>query len=240
MTENNLPNPVKLTGKMLNFSRLKIQGTNVDEILANISKKLNGQQQTRLPIVLSCDDELDLQRLLVGLWELGLQPIGITSGVMDKQAQSIPIAIFPADGQRIDGKPVSHDTAVSHQKVDNHQLSQPNTTDKATLVHQQILRSGQIINHAGGDVVLTKGVNVGAEAITNYNLYIYGKAEGRIVAGATGDVNAKIFCEQFNPTLVSVAGTYCIKEDIPPEFLNQAVIVSVDSKQTLVFNLMKD
>lgn len=240
MSENNQQNPVKLTGKMLNFSRLKIHGNQVDEILASVAKKLSGQQQTRLPVVLSCDDQLDLKKLLDGLWELGLQPIGITSGVLDKQAKEIPIAIFPADGERIDGKPVSSDTAVSYQKKVDEQVLQNNVTVKSNLIHQQMLRSGQAINHLGGDVILTKGINAGAEAITDYNLYVYGKAEGRIVAGATGDINAKIFCAKFNPTLVSVAGTYCIKEDIPPEFLNKAVVVSVDSKQTLVFNLMDE
>lgn len=239
MTEESQTNQVKLTGRMLNFTRLRIQGNNVEKILEHLTKKLHGQQQTRLPVVLSCDDELDLKQLLAGLWELGLQPIGITSGVLDKQAQSIPMAIFPADGERIDGKPNSQNEQISHNKAVNKQL-ETDTQTKSNIVHQQMLRSGQTINHVGGDVVLTKGINVGAEAITNYNLYIYGKAEGRIVAGATGDVNAKIFCEKFNPTLVSVAGTYCIKEDIPPEFLNQSVVVSVDDKQTLIFTLMAD
>ena len=107
------------------------------------------------------------------------------------------------------------------------------------LVHSQILRSGQSINHVGGDVILTKGINAGAEAITDYSLHVYGKAEGRLVAGATGDTNAKIFCLRFNPSLVSVAGTYCLKENIPTEYLDKAVQVSYLDGQGLVFELME-
>ncbi|MFP6813636.1 MAG: septum site-determining protein MinC, partial [Moraxella sp.] len=107
------------------------------------------------------------------------------------------------------------------------------------LVHSQMLRSGQSINHVGGDVILTKGINAGAEAITDYSLHVYGKAEGRLVAGATGDTNAKIFCLRFNPSLVSVAGTYCLKENIPTEYLDKAVQVSYLDGQGLVFELME-
>lgn len=42
------------------------------------------------------------------------------------------------------------------------------------LVHNQILRSGQSINHVGGDLILTKSINAGAEAITDYSLHVYG------------------------------------------------------------------
>ena len=116
-----------------------------------------------------------------------------------------------------------------------HHQSQP----EGDLVHTQMLRSGQSINHVGGDVILTKGINAGAEAITDYSLHVYGKAEGRLVAGATGDTNAKIFCLRFNPSLVSVAGTYCLKENIPIEYLDKAVQVSYLDGQGLVFELME-
>lgn len=94
------------------------------------------------------------------------------------------------------------------------------------FVHTQMVRSGQVLHHMGGDLIITAPVNNGSEVATDYNLHIYGKAQGRLVAGATGDENARIFCQQFDPSLVSVAGTYCLKDDIPAEMINQAVQVS--------------
>ena len=131
----------------------------------------------------------------------------------------------------------SNDTAAAPEKfvASSHHQSQL----EGDLVHTQMLRSGQSINHVGGDVILTKGINAGAEAITDYSLHVYGKAEGRLVAGATGDTNAKIFCLRFNPSLVSVAGTYCLKENIPTEYLDKAVQVSYLDGQGLVFELME-
>ena len=286
---------VKLTGRLLNFTRLNIEGNDIKVILTKIAQKLGRQRQSNLPVIVSCQQPLNLAQLWGGLWVLGLQPIGLVTGANDTQANELRIAIFPTDGQRIDGKAPKNLATGSEQKSNStantpssqHVAQSPNqspasdsqatqrqsqtasdivtnktasneTTSNDTgaapekfvasphhqsqlegdLVHNQMLRSGQSINHVGGDVILTKGINAGAEAITDYSLHVYGKAEGRLVAGATGDTNAKIFCLRFNPSLVSVAGTYCLKENIPTEYLDKAVQVSYLDGQGLVFELM--
>lgn len=287
---------VKLTGRLLNFTRLNIEGNDIKVILTKIAQKLGRQRQSNLPVIVSCQQPLNLAQLWGGLWVLGLQPIGLVTGANDTQANALRIAIFPADGQRIDGKAPKNVAMGSERKSDStantpssqHVAQSPtqsltsdsqvterknqtandiltnNTASHETtsndtaaapekfvasphhqsqlegdLVHSQMLRSGQSINHVGGDVILTKGINAGAEAITDYSLHVYGKAEGRLVAGATGDTNAKIFCLRFNPSLVSVAGTYCLKENIPIEYLDKAVQVSYLDGQGLVFELME-
>lgn len=263
-----IPSQVQLKGRMLNFTRLQLQGTDVSDLLAKIEQKLGNQRHTRLPVVVSCEHPLDLATLWQGLWQLGLQPIGIVTGVLDEQAQAMPVAIFPADGERIDRvtKPIAPKVSESLDKPSDtpsdtpsearaEPMPQSNETDTATerftinsdtvshvegdLVWTQIVRSGQSINHVGGDLILTRGLNAGAEAITDYSLHVYGKAEGRLVAGATGDKNAKIFCLRFNPSLVSVAGTYCLRENIPSDLLNKAVQVSYRDEQGLVFELLE-
>jgi septum site-determining protein MinC len=287
---------VKLTGRLLNFTRLNIEGNDIKVILTKIAQKLGRQRQSNLPVIVSCQQPLNLAQLWGGLWVLGLQPIGLVTGANDTQANELRIAIFPADGQRIDGKapknvatgserksdstantsssqhvaqspnqsPASDSQATKRQNQTANDIVTNNTASNTTtrndtaaapdkfvasphhqsqlegdLVHSQMLRSGQSINHVGGDVILTKGINAGAEAITDYSLHVYGKAEGRLVAGATGDTNAKIFCLRFNPSLVSVAGTYCLKENIPTEYLDKAVQVSYLDGQGLVFELME-
>lgn len=272
---------VKLTGRLLNFTRLNIEGNDIKVILTKIAQKLGRQRQSKLPVIVSCQQPLNLAQLWGGLWVLGLQPIGLVTGANDTQANALRIAIFPADGQRIDGKAPKNVATGSERKSDStantsssqhvaqSPIQSPASDSQATerqnqtangtaaapdkfvasshhqsqlegdLVHTQMLRSGQSINHVGGDVILTKGINAGAEAITDYSLHVYGKAEGRLVAGATGDTNAKIFCLRFNPSLVSVAGTYCLKENIPTEYLDKAVQVSYLDGQGLVFELME-
>ncbi|MBS9780679.1 MAG: septum site-determining protein MinC [Moraxellaceae bacterium] len=109
-----------------------------------------------------------------------------------------------------------------------------------SLVYDHLLRSGQSVNHVGGDLILTNSVNDGAEAITDNSLHIYGKGMGRLVAGATGDQDAHIFCQKFNPSLVSVAGTYMLRDTIPPEVLDKPVQVSYKEGEGLVFRIMDE
>ena len=46
------------------------------------------------------------------------------------------------------------------------------------------------------------------------------------------------FAKKFNPSLVSVAGTYCLRDAIPSEMIDQAVQVTYDEAQGLVFTLL--
>ncbi len=266
---------VKLTGRVLSLSRLHLTGNDLPAMLAKLEKKLGKQHQTNLPVIVSCDEPIDLVELFNHLWQLGLQPIGVVAGVLDEQARHHRIAIFPADGQKIDkdatdlendsldakkteditaptvDKPPRNQTLMDidpqlfsafsydHRHAESSIAKKPVFSPiEGDMVCTKMVRSGQSINHVGGNLILTSSLNAGAEAITDYSLHIYGKAEGRIVAGATGDKNARIFCLRFNPSLVSVAGTYCLKENIPVEFLNQAVQVSYEENQGLVFTLM--
>ncbi|MEN6669359.1 septum site-determining protein MinC [Psychrobacter sp. B38] len=109
-----------------------------------------------------------------------------------------------------------------------------------SLIYDQMLRSGQSINHVGGDLILTSSVNSGAEAITDNSLHIYGRAQGRLVAGATGDKDARIFCQVFNPSLVSVAGTYCLRDNLPEHVIDKSVQVKFVEGEGLVFTVMDD
>ena len=107
---------VKLTGRLLNFTRLNIEGNDIKVILTKIAQKLGRQRQSNLPVIVSCQQPLNLAQLWGGLWALGLQPIGLVTGANDTQANELRIAIFPADGQRIDGKSPKNVATGSEQK----------------------------------------------------------------------------------------------------------------------------
>lgn len=137
--------------------------------------------------------------------------------------------------------PTNTQTNTSDETTTDEPATQNNTQQNTPLiaktnrVHRQMVRSGQSIHHMGGDLIVTNSVNQGAEVATDYTLHIYGKAQGRLVAGATGDESAQIFCQKFEPSLVSVAGTYCLREDIPKEVLGKAVQVRFSKEEGLVF-----
>ena len=250
---------VTLFGKMLTFSRLKLQTDDLQLIRRELQQVLTDNPiASGLPIVIDSSVELELDALIDMLWMMDVQPIGVVSGVLDAQARDLRMAILPADGKSIerlpntDSKPViiaastetgHEDAAISAAAANTQQgttltTAQDHSRDLKSGIHTQMLRSGQSLQHLGGDLTIIGGVNDGAEAITDNSLHIYGRGLGRLVAGATGDKDARIFCQKFNPSLVSVAGTYCLRDAIPTEMIDQAVQVTYDEERGLVFTLL--
>ena len=265
-------------GKMLTFSRVQFSTDDFTAIASQLETTLSNKN-SNIPVLIDSEVEQDLAALVELLWSWGLQPIGVVTGLLDAQARELRLAIFPADGKRIerilpskkattqlsqvaatapnnsaDSTTTTADNTGS--TVDNQALAAsaiPEVAETAltaetlisaeqitSLIYDQMLRSGQSLNHVGGDLILTNSVNSGAEAITDNNLHVYGRAQGRLVAGATGDKDARIFCQVFNPSLVSVAGTYCLRDNLPQHVIDKSVEVRYLEGQGLVFTVMDD
>lgn len=261
-------------GKMLTFSRLQFSTDDLVAIEAQLAQTLSNKS-SNIPVLIDSEVEQDLSALVELLWSWGVQPIGVVTGTLDAQARELRLAIFPADGKRIERilptKKVttqirklsdneSADSTASDSKIDKSGDNAPVTSEPNTettiadvtaetlvsaehitsLIYDQMLRSGQSLNHVGGDLILTNSVNSGAEAITDNSLHVYGRAQGRLVAGATGDKDARIFCQVFNPSLVSVAGTYCLRDNLPEHVIDRSVQVRFVEGEGLVFTVMDD
>ena len=263
-------------GKMLTFSRVQFSTDDLSVIEAELAKTLSNKS-SNIPILIDSEVEQDLSALVELLWSWGLQPIGVVTGLLDEQAREQRLAIFPADGKRIERilpskkAPAQVSDAPDHKSTDSissndgtNDETVSSRTDTASesatettistvtaetlvsaehitsLIYDQMLRSGQSLNHVGGDLILTNSVNSGAEAITDNSLHIYGRAQGRLVAGATGDKDARIFCQVFNPSLVSVAGTYCLRDNLPEHVIDKSVQVRFIEGEGLVFTVMDE
>ena len=267
-------------GKMLTFSRVQFSTADFTAIASQLETTLSNKN-SNIPVLIDSEVEQDLSALVELLWSWGLQPIGVVTGLLDTQARELRLAIFPADGKRIERilpskkattqlsqVSTSKDSAQSTPANDSASSTADNSGSTAehqtvaasaipevaettltaetlisaehitSLIYDQMLRSGQSLNHVGGDLILTNSVNSGAEAITDNNLHVYGRAQGRLVAGATGDKDARIFCQVFNPSLVSVAGTYCLRDNLPEHVIDKSVEVRYLEGEGLVFTVM--
>ena len=81
------------------------------------------------------------------------------------------------------------------------------------------VRAGQRIYARGCDLIVTAVVNNGAEIIADGSIHVYAPLNGRALAGASGNPNARIFAMSMSPELVSIAGVYRTFEDgFPPEY----------------------
>lgn len=82
----------------------------------------------------------------------------------------------------------------------------------ATMVVDKPLRSGQKIYARGADLVILAMVNQGAEVVADGNIHVYAPLRGKAMAGASGNIHARIFSTCLEPELISIAGIYRTSE----------------------------
>jgi septum site-determining protein MinC len=85
----------------------------------------------------------------------------------------------------------------------------------ATVTVSQAVRTGQQVVAGAGDLIVLGAVSPGAELRALGNIHVYGTMRGRIFAGAGGDRSARIFCQNLEAELVSIAGVWRVLEDLP-------------------------
>jgi septum site-determining protein MinC len=76
------------------------------------------------------------------------------------------------------------------------------------LIVDTPVRAGQRIYARGCDLIVTAVVNNGAEIIADGSIHVYAQLNGRALAGASGNADARIFALSMQPELVSIAGVY--------------------------------
>jgi septum site-determining protein MinC len=112
----------------------------------------------------------------------------------------------------------------------------PTPIAKSRLITQPV-RSGTQIYARGSDLVVTAPVSAGAEIMADGNIHVYSVLRGRALAGAAGDVEARIFCSRLEAELVSIAGRYLVSDQLPPEQRGFPVqIALIDDRLTIERN----
>lgn len=233
---------IRIKGRMVNAIRISLDTNDHDAIRKQLSPMLEktAPQGTLAVIESSVDQELiALIQLLI---DLDLQPMAVTEGPLAEQARAIQFPVIPPDRQMQQVK------ATKEQVVEVKTETLPDqaqvvatipTVAHVTSYHDEILRTGQSLVQDHGDIILNNGINSGSEVIASGNVHIYGSVRGRVIAGANGNHAARIFCHSLEAELVSIAGTYCVADDIPQHVVKKAVHIYLNDDQELVFDALQ-
>lgn len=233
---------IRITGRMVNFSRITFDTNDHDAIRQQLSLILNEGSHHGTLVILDSTVEQELIALIQLLIELGLQPMAVIDGKLTQEARLIQFPVLPADQplQRI--KASTEQVAVI--ETENATITETKIPPKRTAIahvtsyHDEILRTGQSLTQEQGDIILNAGMNSGSEVIASGNIHIYGNARGRVIAGAGGHTSARIFCHSLEAELVSIAGTYCVADDIPKNLIKKPVHIYLNAQQELVFEAL--
>lgn len=163
-------------------------------------------------------DSLDVAYLIELLQKHGINPLGIRGG--NKEQLSLANeAGLPVLAENKAEKP-----SATTQAKDAPPSSAPVFGSGVKVVTQPV-RSGQQVVAKQGNLVVLSMVSPGAEILAEGSIHVYGALRGRALAGVTGDTSARIFCQNFDAELVSVAGQYQINEDYEEHLFGKAVQV---------------
>ncbi len=209
---------------------------NNSPVLINLDKLENAESLKKVGDLLTICRELDLQPLgFSGVPEVLLAPVSKTG-----------LAILPTPNERALKLPKQEVSAVAPAPVERVVERVIETVVEERLVQRQSkvitrpVRSGQQIYAEGADLIVLAQVSEGAEVLADGHIHIYGTLRGRALAGVKGDESARIFCQQMEAELVSVAGNFVLQESLPKELFKKPVQVSLQGEKVVVEALVSN
>ncbi|MCJ2375671.1 septum site-determining protein MinC [Vibrio sp. ZSDZ34] len=212
-----------LKGSSFTLSVLHLSDNNISNTVHFIKEKIDQAPSffKSAPVVINIakvDGDIDFLDLKLGIEEVGMIPVGIT-GCKDKRTQTLAsqvgLAVMTA----------SNMPAKAPAKM------QP------TKVIRTPVRSGQQIYAKDGDLVVLSHVSAGAEVIADGTIHIHGTLRGRAIAGASGCSQAKVFCNDLQAELISIAGNYWLSDQIAGEYWNKKVMLSMENESLSIETL---
>lgn len=185
---------------------------------------------------------LDLPLLINILHQQKLIPMGLSGGTNEQNElaikSNIPVhtirktvankemleqTALPADSDKTQAPSISTEEHSVEPVVQNKLISQP-------------IRSGQRI-YAKGDLTILSHVSAGAEIMAEGNIHVYGALRGRALAGIQGDTESRIFCNDLQAELVSIAGHYKVSEELNPPEQNKPVQIFLQDQALIIENI---
>jgi septum site-determining protein MinC len=171
-------------------------------------------------------DESIARELLEAVRRAGLLPVGLAfdgTEAMNNLARSLDLPVLTQF--RAQGRPQPREVPPPVAAVPNPPPSDP---PLPVLMQHQPVRSGQRVYARNRDLIVTTMVGAGAEVMADGCVHVYGSLRGRAMAGARGEVTARVFCQEFHAELVSIAGVFRVFETIPPELDGKPVQAWLD------------
>lgn len=181
-------------------------------------------------------DQVDFQGLIAGLRGLEIVPIGTTGGTPELRNAAMAYGLPPirSAGGKETEEPAPAPTAAQAEQpapVPPPPPLPPAGTVRPTMVVDQPVRAGQRVWAQGGDLVVTATVNAGGEVIADGNIHVYGALRGRAIAGVGDNAEARIFAQNFDPELISIAGYYAVREGLAGAPIGKAVQVRLTGER---------
>ncbi len=198
-----------LRSAALSLVALALKTADLGALEADLAARFGNDMFDGDPVVIdlaqicAATDPLDFVALLALLRRFNLVPVaarGGNAGQMEA-ARAAGLAAAPLPAMR--AAPVEETIEQAPPEP-----PAPPAPPPPTMIVDKPLRSGQRVYARGTDVVVLAVVSFGAEVIADGSVHVYAPLRGRAIAGALGNLDARIFSTCLEAQLLSIAGIY--------------------------------
>lgn len=216
---------LEFKGRMLSLTRARILDPDLPAVTAQLQDFARQMPQAvkGMPVVLEAEQPFaleGLQGIVAAMRDVGMQPLGVVDGPLTEVAARSGLPVVPAEAA---GRTV-RSAATAAAEPEPAPVAVAAGRKPARLVADPV-RSGQQIYAADADLIVLNTISPGAEIAADGCVHVYGVLRGRAIAGARGDIGARIFCRRFEAELVAVAGVYAVAEQMQGELRGKPVQV---------------
>ncbi|CAK1708803.1 Z-ring positioning protein MinC [Vibrio crassostreae] len=202
-----------LKGSSFTLSVLHLSDDQVENAVSFLQEKVD-QAPTffaAAPVVINISKvagDIDFVQLKNGISQAGMIPVGV-AGCSDKRMQNL-----------------AKEAGFAVMTASKSPSQAPAKMAPIKVVRTPI-RSGQQVYAKDGDLLILSHVSAGAEVIADGSIHIRGTLRGRAIAGASGQTEAKIICNDLQAELVSIAGNYWLSDQIESEYWQKKTMFSM-------------
>lgn len=229
---------VELKFGQVGVASLLLRSADPERVRAELERRIAAAPTlfTRAPLIIDLSrlpalpkpDEVDA--LFAAARAAGMLPVGLAYGTAEngQLAQKLNLPLFAKFRHAAERSPEAPPEAAA---------AAPASGARAALHHAKPVRSGQQVYARERDLVLHAAVGSGAEIVADGSIHVYGRLGGRALAGAQGERGARIYCQDFQAELISIAGHYRVLEDIPQDLRGKPVQAWLDGERLVVEKL---
>lgn len=225
--------PVDLKGSAFTLSVVQLNSDDITLIYQTLKEKVQQAPAffKNAPVVMNVSQlasDADFKAIRQAISQAGLAVVGASGYTSQEQRENLLAARLA---------PLTEGKSLILPEVETTEVVKEVPTFIPAMILDTPIRGGQQIYARHCDLIITNHVNPGAEIIADGNIHVYGHLRGRALAGADGNDKAQIFCTQLAAELVSIAGQYWLSENIPNEYYDKAVNISIKDSQLTIKNL---
>ena len=179
---------------------------------------------------------LDLTAVCDLLRQQRLQPVAVRHAQPHHLTSAHAAGLFEAQDVQVQAN--TRTETVVQEVIREVEVVREVPVANGAMVVDRPLRSGQHVYARGRDLIVLAMVNPGAEVMADGHIHVYAPLRGKAIAGARGDINARIFTSCLEAELIAIAGTYRTSETpLPAEVAGKPAHIGLQGEKLVIQGL---